>query len=103
MRRTDADGRRTASAIGTAPVNLLLLLSALLSALTGGASAVRAPVAAHAAAGIVASVQAEVRAARAASRPQQRVPGLAALADLGVTTVLALPTVEPLFASRRRE
>ncbi|MHA0328021.1 hypothetical protein [Sphingomonas melonis] len=84
-------------------MNLLLLLSALLSALTGGASAVRAPVAAHAAAGIVASVQAEVRAARAASWPQQRVPGLAALADLGVTTVLALPTVEPLFASRRRE
>lgn len=63
----------------------------------------RAPVAAHAAAGIVASVQAEVRAARAASRPQQQVPGFAALAGPSIATPFAWTAAEPFYASRRRE
>jgi len=84
-------------------VNLLLLLSALLSALTGGASAVRVPVAAHAAAGVVAGVQAEVRAARAANRPQQQLPGLAALVTISAATAFTLTAAQPLYASRRRE
>jgi hypothetical protein len=85
-------------------VNLLLLLSALLSALTGvqaGARAPQAVVSVSQSAEAISAVSASC--ATVAGRPVFALPRLNAIAAAGAQVAWRLPTVTPLFASRRRE
>ena len=85
-------------------MNLLLLLSALLSALTGIGGSVRAPDVAQAVAGAKAAVAvAPARRPGIAERPAVALPGRAAQLAPSWGTMLALPAIESIWATRRRE
>ena len=84
-------------------MSVLLLLSALLSALTGVGAATRAPQVAQAVAGAAeAATVARARSPLAALRPVQASPGIRAVAAV-MRPAAAVPSREPIWASRRRE
>ncbi len=88
----------------SAPVNLLLLLSAVLSALTGVGGGVRAQDRARAVAeGSMSAVKATAAARIAPRRPAATLPSRVASAAFGGGSALALVPHEPVFAGRRRE
>ncbi|OWK32686.1 hypothetical protein SPMU_10260 [Sphingomonas mucosissima] len=88
----------------SAPVNLLLLLSAVLSALTGVGGGVRAQGRAQAVAeGTVAAVRVATSPRIAPSRPSVGLPTLVKAAAFNGGDILALTPIEPVFATRRRE
>ena len=87
----------------SAPVNLLLLLSALLSALTGVGSTARQPQVAQAVAQQVKAAAIASATRHLAARPAAPRATPVASRAAPIARVLVLTAIEPLFASRRRE
>ncbi|WP_156025867.1 hypothetical protein [Sphingomonas phyllosphaerae] len=87
----------------SAPVNLLLLLSALLSALTGVGGTARQPQVAQAVAQQVKAAAIASAARHLATRPaaSRATPFVSRSAP--IARVFVLVAIEPLFAGRRRE
>ncbi len=87
----------------SAPVNLLLLLSALLSALTGVGGTARQPQVAQAMAQQVSAAAIASAARHLATRPTppRATPVASRVAPIARAFVLA--AFEPIFAGRRRE
>ena len=87
----------------SAPVNLLLLLSALLSALTGVGGSARQPQVAQAVSQQVKAAEIASAARRIAAQPMQGLASLAVSSIAPLARAIALVAVEPAYASRRRE
>jgi cytochrome c553 len=87
----------------SAPVNLLLLLSALLSALTGVGGTARQPQVAQAVAQQVKAAAIASAARHLATRPAPSPATPAAVRRAPIARAFALAAVEPIFAGRRRE